>query len=1070
MSLARPTPKRASCATCGAAVRARDHFCASCGTPIAAANALAPAVAPRPTALPVESASLQVAGVGAGALREQRKVATILFADLSGSTPLGEKLDPEELRGILASYFNQLARQIRRYEGTIDKYIGDAVMAVFGAPLSHEDDAERAVRAALAMQQSIAKLNDDLDRDHGVRLSLRIGINTGEVVAGMLAADVQSAYTVVGDAVNTAQRLESVAPLGGVIVTDTTRRLALHAFEFEQLAPVTLKGKAEPVVTYRVVRPRDEEIEPDASPFIGRVAESARLHQALVTAFSGHGTVIHVSGEAGVGKSRLVSEFRATLADDVDRMAARCASFETNTPYALVSSLIRAAFRIHAADDRVRAREAVIQGLRRFGQRPEHASVELLLDVMAYGEAAAPDPQLVRRRIIALLRALVLRAASRAPFVIVAEDLQWIDNASLEVLIEVVRDVAGISGVFITTSRMPWAPPWTAETIVVEALPDSEARMLVEAIVDRPVADEFAATLLTRTGGNPFFIEEVVRELQASGAFRPDAGSVAEAATRLPPTIKEVLEARIDRLGEGPRGVIRPAAVIGRSFWLRLLERLVSGPLAPDLAALEQEALITPRATTPEVTYIFRQALIQEVVYETQLLSERRRWHGEIARAVEALYGDRLDEFTDMLAYNYERGDDPSKAVAWLVRAGDRARRLFANAEALALYRAALTRSRPGAGSNDAGGILERIADVQLLTGRYDEALASLASARERSPGAPAADVARALRKIGTVRLMKADYGGAAEAFAEARAALAGANDAEAAHIELQAGQLAWRRGDYASARDALGSAVRIGESIGADDIVAEGLKQLGNVSFLAGRRDDAAAFYRDSLAIYERTSDVAGLANVHSNLGVVYRRMGRWDDALRELDSSLRLRERMGDPWGIGTIHNNIGEVHRTRGELAPAIAAYERAIAVWSPIGYGSGVALALTGLGAAVTESGDARRGLEVLRDAEGRWTALGSKTYLPDLYRFIASAELALGQLDPAKAAADRSVELARAADARHQEAMTLRVIGEIALARGDPAGARDVLERSRSALSELDEPVELARTQAVLARL
>src|SRR5438477_3412598 len=265
---------RRRCATCGANLRARDRFCASCGTPLDGA-----AIAPRRPA--TESASLQVSDVAAADLSEQRKVVTILFADLSGSTVLGERLDPEELRGVLASYFNELARQIRRYEGTIDKYIGDAVMAVFGAPLSHEDDAERAIRAALAMQRSIQTLNDDLERQHGVRLSLRIGINTGEVVAGLLGGDVQSAYTVVGDAVNTAQRFESVAPLNQVLVSETTRRLALHAFEFETLPPVTLKGKAEPVAAYRVIRRRDDEIEPDVSPLIGREAELATLRAAL---------------------------------------------------------------------------------------------------------------------------------------------------------------------------------------------------------------------------------------------------------------------------------------------------------------------------------------------------------------------------------------------------------------------------------------------------------------------------------------------------------------------------------------------------------------------------------------------------------------------------------------------------------------------------------------------------------------------------------------------------------------------------------------------------------------------
>jgi adenylate cyclase len=1060
---------KATCAVCGAGVRAKDRFCASCGSPIAVAQA-----APVLETASVESASLQVQALGAATLAEQRKVVTILFADLSGSTPLAERLDPEDLRRILASYFNQLARQIRRYEGTIDKYIGDAVMAVFGAPISHEDDAERAIRAALAMQESIAKLNDDLEREHGVRLALRIGINTGEVVAGLLGGDVQSAYTVVGDAVNTAQRLESVAPLGQVLVSESTHRLALHAFEFEVLPRVALKGKADRVAVFRVLRRRDDEIEPDASPLVGRQVEIAELREALNSAIQGTGRVVHLSGEAGVGKSRIVNEFRSALAGGIERMAARCASYETNTPYALVAGIVRGAFRIHAADDRVRAREALMEGFTRYGAPFDDVSLDLLLDVMAYGESSTQDPQLKQRLLIAILHGLLGRAAARAPFVLVAEDLHWIDHGSLEVLTDLVRELPSLRAMFVTTSRNTWTPPWSAQILAVEPLPDLDARALIEAIVELPIADELADTLLTRTGGNPFFIEEVVRELQIAGALREHDGKLVaalDAAKRLPATIQEVLEARLDRLDDGPKRVIRPASVIGRSFWLRLLERLVAGPLAPDLATLEQEAFITARSVLPEVTYVFRQALIQEVAYETQLLSDRRRSHGEIGAAIEKLYADRLEEFVDLLAYHYERSEDSQRAVRWLVRAGDRARGLFANAEALALYRAALARAPEGTGGDRAGDILERIADVQLLTGQYDDALASLASGRERSAGAPAAVAARHWRKSATARLMKADYDASLEALERARAELAGAAaDIEAAHVELQAGQLAWRRGDYASAREALASAVGIGESMRADDVLAEGLKQLGNVSFLAGKRDDAETYYRRSLAIYERLSDTAGLANVHSNLGVVYRRMARWDDALRELGASLQLRERMGDPWGIGTIHNNIGEVHRTRGELAAALAAYERAIEVWRPIGYSAGVALALTGLGAAIVESGDAERGRETLRDAESRWTRLGSTTYLPDLYRFIASAELASGDLEAATRAAERSLDLARGATARHQEAMTNRVQGEIAAARGDRNSARELLERSRAALRELDEPAELARTEAALARL
>src|SRR4026207_680940 len=310
--MAEATHPRRSCANCGSAVRATDRFCANCRTPLQTiATALQEPAPP--------GASRRVGGHARSLLGEQRKVVTVLFADLSGSTPLAERLDPEELRGILASYFGALARQIQRYEGTIDKYIGDAVMAVFGAPIAHEDDAERAINAALAMQTSIARLNDDLDRRHGVRLSLRIGVNTGEVVAGMLAGDVQSAYTVVGDAVNTAQRLAPAAPpgglparprgraarRGGILVGASTRHLPIHSFEFEETAPLTLKGKAEPVVAYRVRRRRYEEISPEATPLVAPPGRRPRRHPASRgrSSSGGSGTPSPTPCRAGGGGS-----------------------------------------------------------------------------------------------------------------------------------------------------------------------------------------------------------------------------------------------------------------------------------------------------------------------------------------------------------------------------------------------------------------------------------------------------------------------------------------------------------------------------------------------------------------------------------------------------------------------------------------------------------------------------------------------------------------------------------------------------------------------------------------------
>jgi class 3 adenylate cyclase/predicted ATPase len=1060
----RATKAKATCANCGAAIRAKDRFCAGCGAPIAAAQAARSSAA---------SASLQVVAETADALLEQRKVVTIVFADLSGSTPLAEKLDPEELRGILGSYFGALARQIQRYEGTIDKYIGDAVMAVFGAPISHEDDAERAVHAALAMQASIVRLNDDLDRKYRVRLSLRIGVNTGEVVAGFLAGDVQRAYTVVGDAVNTAQRLESAAPLGQVLVSETTRRLAMHRFEFERRDPIVLKGKSEPVVTYRVVRELDTTIEPDATRFVGRGEELAVLTDALEQARAGRGSVIAIVGEPGVGKSRLVAEFRNALPPHVDRMTARCASYEQSTPYALIADFIRGAFGIHAADDEAAATAALQEGLTRYAAEVDPTIGAVVLEIIGYPERSALDPERKRALLVGFLRSVLARAAARAPFLLAAEDLHWGDDASLRVLGELVADTSTLPCLFLTTSRTGWIPPWPAQRIELTPFDDAGGRELIEAVLQLPVEPALADSVLARTGGNPFFIEEVVRELQSAGSLIERDGRIgadARAAERLPATITEVLEARLDRLPEAATRVVRPAAVIGRTFWYRVLAHLLpEGSVGDGLGVLEAEQFVVTRATTPELTYAFRQALVRDVAYQVQLQSVRRKTHTAVGWAIESLFAERLDEFIDLLAFHYERGDDPKRALEWVMRAGDRAKGLFANTEALAMYGSALALAADGSGPRDAGVIHERIGDVQLLMGRYDDAIASYTQGAAHGGEATGARRAVLARKSGNAIAMKGDYAGA-HAIYEQALELARDDGAERARIQVQLGQLQWRQGEHAAARATLKAAVSEGEKAGADDAVAEGLKQLGNVTILSGARDEATTYYRLSLAIYERLGDTAGLANVQNNLAVTHRRMGQWLEALAVLEQTLALRELMGDPWGIGAVHNNIGEVHRTLGEPKNAIAPYERALAVWSRIGYASGVALALTGLGAAIAEAGDPDRGIAVLRDAEAKWAAVGSTPYLADLYQFLGAAELARGDLDAAQSAAERSRALAQSGGSAQLVAVADRLLGEILVARGERTRGLIMVRLSRDALAELDEVPERIRADAVLARL
>jgi len=979
---------------------------------------------------------------------------TVLFADLSGSTTLGERLDPEELRQILAAFFSAIARQIQRFGGTIDKYIGDAVMAVFGAPLAHEDDPQRAIRAALAIQAAITRENDNLEQRYGARLALRIGLNTGEVVAGVLAGDVQSAYTVVGDTVNTAQRLESAAPPGEVLVGATTYDLARHAFVFEAVPPLTLKGKSERVPAYRVLGPSDEALDRDAPPFVGRRLELVRLAELLTEATAGRGQVVNLYGEPGVGKSRLLHQFFRGLPESIAWVRARCLSHASAAPYALLADLARRAFRIHPADAEGPARTALLAGLVALGLPAEEASTAVILEILGYGQPSMLDPESKRRLLISFFRQLLNRQAFTQPLVLVTEDVHWIDPASAAILRELAPDVNALPCLFLSTSREA-SVPWEAAALPLEPLDATTAAELVDKTAGAPLDSSLRALVLERTGGNPFFIAEVVRTV-AGGQSRT-----------VPATVQEVLAARLDRLPPTSRRVVQRAAVIGRTFSTRILARVCEDPLEPALVTLENDAFITPRGVIPEPMYAFRHALMQDVAYQTQLMAQRRTIHTQVGAAIEELYPDRLDEWVDALAFHFGRSDNDPKALVWLMRAGDRARALFANEEALTSYRAALQRAADGEGERDAGTILQRIGDVLTLTGHYADALASFREARERIGAPQPATSARLHRKVGLAFRLKGAYADAAAAFSQGLNALGSEDDLEAARIQIQVGQLHYRHGTHEAAVDASSTAVALAQRLKAQDVVAEGLTLLGNALNSLGDLRGAIARYEQSRAIYEHLEDLAGIADVRANLGMVYRRMGRWDEALAEYRASLAFYERAGNLWKMATCHNNIGEVHRTRGEPREGIPFFERAIAIFEGIGSVAEAAVGLMNLGAARVEAGELSQGRADLLQAQERFQVLGRTSYLPGLYRYRASAELAVGDLEAASNAAERSLALAREAKARHLAAMAQRVLAEIALARGQKSAARAMLESSRDTLAELGEAAELARTEAVL---
>jgi len=1014
------------------------------------------ATAQGPTAAPGladASRSLQVGTAKAYVLAEERKIVTVLFADISSSEPLGTKLEPKRLRTVLGAYFGVLARAIQAYGGTIDKYIGDAVMAVFGAPISHEDDAARAIRAALAIQSAARSLNETLEKTHALQISIRIGVNTGEVVAGLLPGEVR-AYTVTGDAVNTAQRIESAAPPDQVLVSETTYALARHAFVYQPVAPLTLKGKAQPVPAYRVIGP-ERRASPRGGPkLIGRANELSLLHDLFRRVSARRGQVLHVYGEAGVGKTRLIGEFLSSVPSGTGRIRLRSNSYESETPFALIADLLRRVFALNPSDDEATARAALTARVDEFGRASRASAVELFLEILGYGSRSSLDPEAKRRLLLALLRRLLAHRSAESPLVLVVEDMHWVDATSAAMLADLTEYVRRVRVLLISTGREASNATWTTERLALEPLGSDAAAEMVSSIAEAALDEKTRALVLERTSGNPFFIQEMVQAL-ASGV-----------TTTVPSTVQELLEARLDRLDELPRRTAHDASVIGREFAVRVLERVTTGvELDPALRDLETERFITPRMPATERSYVFQHALVQEVAYKTQLLSQRRRTHVLVGDALSQLYVDRLDEFTYPLAYHYGRGDDDRKARVALLRAGLRAQHLYAKDEALSYFRSAVERSAGDAETRTLA--FEGIGDIQRLAAAYPDALASYGEARAAA-GDARLDRCRLLRKTGDIHVLRGDLVTAMQVFSEALADIPDDSGSEISHLLLAIGDIRWREGHYEDAIATLRQAAARAESAGDVAGRAEALKELGTVYVVMGDKREGLRQYEESLKLYESVDDQYGQANDLSNIGIAHRRLGEYDAALDAYAKALVIRERIGDPLGVGRVRNNRADILRLRGDFDAAELDYRAALEMWETIGY-AGVGLARSGIGITAVEKGDLATARQELTIALQELERVGNRTYLFDALRFLAFAHLP-DEAGVALSWAERALETARGAGSREQEALALQALGIARTARGDVDAAIAALEASRDLLERTAERHELARTLTALARI
>jgi adenylate cyclase len=930
------------CAACDSPAPEGASFCMSCGAALAETEPAATSERGAQATVAEDTVSSQEL--------DERRTATVLFADLSGYTAIAEELDPESVKRLLERILTRLSEEVQRYGGYVDKFIGDNVMAIFGAPVAHGDDAERAVRAGLGMQAAMDEVNEPLAEQHGVTFALCVGINTGEVLAG----HVGDSYTVIGDSVNVAARLQAAARPGTVTVGESTFQATREAIEYDALEePLELKGKAQPVHAWEALRPgrspaaAESVAAPARAPLVGRGGELAQLHDLVARVqrrrVSHMATVI---GEAGVGKSRLLREFERELGGRAGAplvRRGRCLPYGASVAYWPLGEVIRAECAIVDGDPpaiawkklSARLGELLDDGDRESAKssRAKAALIGRLLGIEAPGEPALSeegDAQRAREALFAAVRSCIEGLAREGPLVLVWEDIHWADEGMLDLIEHLVQWARApvlqicLSREELLERRVGWGGVRRdSTTVFLEPLGESDTRELIASLLalDEP-SESVIATVATRAEGNPLFAEEMVRRL---------AEEEGASAAELPATVQALLAARLDSLEPFQRRLLAHAAVVGRTFWEGALGPVVEaegGDLHEALRVLREKDIVvlgdsSTLAGEPELA--FKHALIRDAAYEMLPKAVRAQKHFEVARFIELRAGERVEEVVALLAEHYARAAqlgfelslapaemEPyrAKALHYLEAAGDAATALYSNAEAFSQYQSACEQT--GADGRALARLLEKQGDVALRLGRVDAAIAVWEQALEYHSGQDdLQQVAELHRKIGAALAHKGERKQAIEHH-QRGINLIKDGEPTLALVRLyeEAAWLYTQTGDNMLAIYASEKALRLAEQLGEIRAASRGHSTLGRVF---GRIGDSAKA-RENL---ERAVELARGSDAHevvlalTALGHhLESSEGDYEQAAGAYRDALELAQQIGDVPAEIELHAAVAQL----------------------------------------------------------------------------------------------------------------------------------------------------------------
>ncbi len=1030
------------CPQCRAELPAGAKFCIECGHKLTGADAAPAPASARPSAganvqsRPASYTPKHLAEkilTSRSALEGERRQVTVLFSDVAGFTPLAEKLDPEDVHRIMDRCFELITAEIHRFEGTVNQYTGDGVMALFGAPIAHEDGPRRAVHAALGIQRALRDYGKELQVQGGPALQMRVGINTGPVVVGRIGDDLRMDYTAVGDTTNLAARMQQMARPGSVVLSDATHRLISAFFETLDLGEVPVKGHA-PVRAWEALRPRlrrsrfDAAVERGLTALVGRRHEVETLMERFVEVKAGRGQAVFIVGDAGIGKSRLLLEFRRRLAErgePVTWLEGQCISFGQAIPFLPLLDQLRENFGIEEFDGEPEIIAKVEHAMRRMGQlEPYIPFVRYLLSVDPGDPAvAAIDAPARRKSVLEAMRALALRGAAIRPIVFVFEDVHWIDASTEEHLNALMGSVAGVPIMILMTYRVGYNPPFGSRsfytTLSLHTLSEAESLAMAGRVLGtEQFPDELKAALLDKAEGVPLFVEEVAKTLLDLGVLRRENGGLrmvkGTGEVSVPDTIHGIIMARLDRLGEDGKRTVQLASVIGRQFLQRLLERIagLTGRLEGLLQELKALEIIYEQGLLPEPAYIFKHAVIQDVAYNSLLKERRRELHRAVGAAIEELYPDRLADHYQELAHHFVIGEDWPKAFEYLVRSGDRAKDAFANQTALDSYAKALevaSRVSPPLAARRIMEVYQRRGQVWRLMGRVSKAIAELEPmlAMARETGDRFAE-AQALVDLSLAHWLafSSEHVPQTKAFAEEALRIGREiGDEEAVAKSLSYLGLVYQmEGDLVRGDEKLEESLRISEARGLKEAMAQDLTWLG-------AHAEWRAEFRKAIPLCRRAEETArenhdGLSEL---IGLAFRclaltGLGEHRQALASTTEGIAKARERESVWVVGRLTNTLGWLHQELGDFRGSSELNRESQEIGRRINNPNVEISALINIGYDQFQLGEPQKALELLEDSLGRVEkqGFGAHRWRWGMHLATYLAEILLAQGEPERA--------------------------------------------------------------------